>query len=107
MLKLLPLRYIVGKTSFEFSGQQFDAVFIDGDHTFEWAWADYQNVGRAARICGMHDINCAQYRDLVFGGVCGAWEVIRRQEGDGAEFQEFREHPSKDFMGFGVRLRKG
>jgi len=105
MRDLIPLRYVVGKTSYEFANQPFDAVFIDGDHTFEWAWADYQNVGRAARICGIHDVNCAPYRDLALGGVCGVWELIKRQEAEGVEFLEFFDHPSKDLNGIGVRLR--
>lgn len=103
---LIPLRYVVGRNSFEFADQRFDAVFIDGDHSFEWAWADYQNVGRSARICGIHDVNCAPYRELPLGGVCGAWELIRREEAEGAEFLEFFDHPSRPFNGIGVRLRK-
>ncbi|HEX8313180.1 MAG TPA: class I SAM-dependent methyltransferase, partial [Chthoniobacteraceae bacterium] len=79
--ELLPLKYVVGQTSFAFSeGAAFDAVFIDGDHSFDWAWADYLNVGRAARICAMHDIRNAPYLELPLGGVCAAWELIKRRE---------------------------
>ena len=98
---LVPLLYVVGKTSFDFSGQVFDVVFIDGDHSFDWAWADYQNVGRTARLCGLHDVNNAPYRDLPLGGVCGAWDLIKRDE-PGA-LTEIFEHPSREIMGIGVR----
>lgn len=101
---LIPLRYVVGKTSFDFATERFDAVFIDGDHSFEWAWADYQNVGRTAKICGLHDVNNAPYRDLAKGGVCGVWELLRRTEAEpGIAFTEIFEHPSRPIMGIGVR----
>lgn len=102
----IPLRYVVGKTSFDFAGQAFDAVFIDGDHSFEWAWADYQNVGRAARICALHDVNNAPYRQLAMGGVCGAWELICQEQEPAVRFLEIFEHPSAAIMGIGVRLRE-
>ena len=103
---LVPLRYVVGKTSHDFAGESFEAVFIDGDHSFEWAWADYQNVGRAAKVCGLHDVNNAAYRELTLGGVCGVWDLIRREEGADAEFVEIFAHPSREIMGIGVRLRR-
>lgn len=99
---LISLRYEPGKTSFDFRGERFDAVFIDGDHSFEWAWADYQNVGRAAPLCAFHDVNNAPYRELDLGGVCGAWELVKRIEPD-ARFLEIFEHPKGDRMGIGVR----
>lgn len=102
---LIPLRYIVGKTSFDFAGEPFDAVFIDGDHSFDWAWADYQNVGRHAKICAFHDVNNAPYRDLPMGGVCGVWELLSEDE-TSAEFHEFFEHPARDIMGIGVRIAR-
>ena len=101
---LIPLRYVVGKTSFDFAGENFDAVFIDGDHSFEWAWADYQNVGRAAKICGLHDVNNAPYRDLAMGGVGGVWEKVQGDEaGPGIAFTEIFAHPTREIMGIGVR----
>lgn len=101
---LVPLEYAVSRTSYDFVGQTFEAVFIDGDHSFEWAWADYQNVGRSARICALHDVRNAPYRDLPHGGVCAVWDLIRRQEPE-AEFSEYFAHPTREIMGIGVRLR--
>lgn len=103
---LLPLSYAVGQTSCDFAGARFDAVFIDGDHSFDWAWADYRNVGRHARLCALHDVNNAPYRELPLGGVCGVWDVLRRDEAAGAEFVEIFEHPSREIMGIGVRLAR-
>jgi len=103
---LLPLRYVVNRTSFDFAADRFDAVFIDGDHSFEWTWADYLNVGRAARICGLHDVNNAPYRELALGGVCGVWELLKRDEiGPDTTFVEIFEHPTRAIMGIGVRVR--
>jgi len=101
--EVVPLEYEVGKTSYHFRAETFDAVFIDGDHSFEWAWADYVNVGRNARICALHDVNNAPYREMQLGGVCAVWEKIKRTEG--GHFLEFFEHPSREIMGIGVRLR--
>lgn len=103
---LVPLRYEVPRTSFDLRGEKFDAVFIDGDHSFDWAWADYRNVGRAARVCGLHDVNNAPYRQLPMGGVCGVWELLKRDEsGAGVTFTEIFEHPSRELLGIGVRVR--
>lgn len=101
--KLVPLEYEVGRTSYNFRTEPFDAVFIDGDHSFEWAWADYVNVGRSARICAFHDVNNAPYREMQLGGVCAVWEKVKRTEG--GNFLEFFEHPSREIMGIGVRLK--
>lgn len=103
-----PIEYAVGQTSYAFRDQPFDAVFIDGDHSFEWAWADYQNVGRAAQLCALHDVNNAPYRQLHLGGVCEVWEQIKaREAGPGVKITEHFLHPSEALMGIGVRRRVG
>lgn len=105
---LLPLRYEVPKTSFDFrDAPPFDAVFIDGDHSFDWAWADYRNAGRAARLCALHDVNNGPYRELAHGGVPAVWDLIKRDNaGPGIEFVEIFEHSrGQAVMGIGVRVR--
>jgi hypothetical protein len=102
---LLPwLEYRVPCTSFGVGKEKFEAVFIDGDHSFEWAWADYQNVGRSARICAFHDVNNAPYREMNLGGVPAVWELLQENE-KGADFHEIFEHSTEDLMGIGVRVR--
>ena len=46
----------------------------------------------------------APYRELQAGGVPAVWELIKRDEG--GEFTEIFEHPSRDIMGIGVRVRR-
>jgi SAM-dependent methyltransferase len=101
---LLPLKYEIG-TSFDIRETHFDAVFIDGDHSFEWAWADYMNCGRFARVCAMHDVNNAPYRELHMGGVPAVWELLKQREPQ-SRFEEIFEHAEgESFMGIGVRIR--
>ena len=101
---VVPLEYAVPRTSFDFRDQTFEAVFIDGDHSFEWAWADYLNAGQRARLCGIHDVQNAPYRDLHLGGVCGVWDrVIAEESNPHASHHVFSEHSSGRVMGLGVR----
>jgi SAM-dependent methyltransferase len=102
---LIPLRYEVGETSYDLRDHHFDAVFVDGDHSFEWAWADYQNCGQFARVCAMHDVNNAPYRDLHMGGVPAVWELLKQREPQ-SRFKEIFAHPEGgQYMGIGVRLK--
>ncbi|MHA3773209.1 class I SAM-dependent methyltransferase [Verrucomicrobiota bacterium sgz303538] len=103
---LLPLRYDVGVTSYDYREKRFDAVFIDGDHSFEWAWADYQNCGRAARLCAFHDVNNSPYFDLHMGGAPAVWELVKQQE-KSAVIEEIFDHPTGEaLMGIGIRIRE-
>jgi hypothetical protein len=104
---LIPLEYHAGKTSFDFRDEVFDAVFIDGDHSFPWALADFRNVGAAARFCGIHDVKSRHFlENEPLGGVTGVWELIKRDAGGpGIEFVEFFDHPLEHF-GIGVRVRR-
>ena len=102
---LLPcLQYEIGRTSFDFRAELFEAVLIDGDHSFEWAWADYQNVGRRARVCALHDVNNEPYRELPLGGVTGVWDVLKREAGAGKLIEIFEHESGLPIMGIGVRV---
>jgi hypothetical protein len=104
---LIPLEYHICKTSYDFRGQAFDAVFIDGDHSFPWALADFQNVGEGTRICGIHDVKSVHYyENELLGGVTGVWELIKRDyRGPGIRFVELFDHP-EEYFGIGVRTRE-
>jgi hypothetical protein len=104
---LIPLQYHSGRTSLDYRGQTFDAVFIDGDHSFPWALADFRNVGEAARFCGIHDVKSRHFLESEpLGGVNGVWELIKRDTGGpGVEFMEYFDHPLEHF-GIGVRARR-
>lgn len=52
-------------TSDSISGQEFDLVFIDGEHTKEWITKDWNNVGKQAKICILHDIQETSCPDIV------------------------------------------
>jgi len=104
---LIPLEYHAGKTSYDFRGQTFDAVFIDGDHSFPWALADFRNIGEGARICGIHDVKSRYFQENEpLGGVTAVWELLKREcGGPGIEFIEIFDHPAQ-YFGIGVRIRR-
>ena len=52
-------------TSDDFKRQSFDLVFIDGEHSLEWAKRDWENVGQYAKIAMFHDIVQPTYPDLI------------------------------------------
>ena len=52
-------------TSDNIAGSEFDFVFIDGDHTYAWANKDWENIGKNAKICGLHDIQGPVCPDIV------------------------------------------
>jgi hypothetical protein len=52
-------------TTNEIIGQEFDLVFIDGEHTAEWVNRDWNNVGKQAKICILHDIQEPSCPDVI------------------------------------------
>ncbi len=99
--------YYVG-TSKDFVGRQFDLVFIDGDHSAESARADYENVGRHARLCAFHDIDdvfiARAYPD---GGCPQMWQEVKTARAHTHEIFEFvaADKPSQN-MGIGLLVQK-
>lgn len=82
---------------------EWDLALIDGDHSREGCWADYQAVKDNARITAMHDItndNCPGVREV--------WRHIRSivpgrfvfEQTD--QYRETYERTGKRFLGIGA-----
>lgn len=81
----------------------WDLALIDGDHSREGCWADYQNLKDRARIVALHDIvndNCP--------GVGEVWRHIRsimpatRVFEQIDQYREAHERTGKRFLGIGA-----
>ena len=86
----------------------FDAVLIDGDHTEEGCWQDFELLRDRAAVLAFHDI----VSDVV-PGVGAVWNRVRREAADVYEFFEFtaqyaslEARTGKQFLGIGVAIRK-
>jgi cephalosporin hydroxylase len=87
----------------------FDALFIDGNHSFDYVKADWENYGPMARIVGFHDINWKDTWKSAKGnhptaaqmGAERVWNEIK----DGYRHEEFRWHPTNNYHGIGVLWR--
>ncbi len=93
----------IPSTSKDFSGQSYDFVFIDGDHSYEGVIEDWNNVGKYGKqMIVFHDIFAHEY-DGENGGVVRAWKEI--QESDkGMNNRIFSEYPD-EWMGIGCVLQ--
>lgn len=100
----LSLEYVPA-VSDSFIGQRFDLCFIDGDHNYGAALADYNNVGQWSKVCAFHDINHKYIAEDVShqGGPIKLWNELKKVGGP-AMFKEFLNHTLDDnIMGIGVR----
>jgi hypothetical protein len=78
--------------------QDYDLVFIDGNHDYQSVKSDYENFGKHAKYCAFHDINDEYVeKECPGGGVPVLWrELIGKKT-------EFLYHPdNKRIMGIGV-----
>lgn len=92
-------------TSHDFHGALFDLAFIDGDHSYEACAADYENVGRQAKVCVFHDINDSYVSGYLpnNGGVPRFWKDLVASLPPTQATIEFLDHSeSKAIMGIGM-----
>lgn len=102
---VLPITYR-NETSDAYIGRKFDFVFIDGDHEYSACRRDYENVGRQARVCALHDCNDDYIRTCPFqaGGVPKLWDELKSR----VPSKEFFRHPDGlKVMGIGVLTQVG
>ena len=86
----------------------YDALFIDGNHSFEYVMADWKNYGPMARIIGFHDISwnkswisARNNTPPADGSTMGApkiWNQIKQ----GRKYKEFKYYPRTNYYGIGV-----
>ncbi len=73
-------------------GKQFDFVFIDAMHTYEWVTKDWQNIGQYAKICAFHDIN-----DKTLPDMARFWNELKKDK-------NYIEFLDKDIFGIGLTM---
>ncbi len=87
----------------------FDLALIDGDHTAEGCWQDFELIRDKIAIVAFHDI----VSDVV-PGVGEVWQRVRAECADRYDFHEFtaqyeslHRRTGKRFLGLGVAVPKG
>lgn len=90
------------------NNNNFDLIFIDGDHSYNGVKSDYEISKNSGKIFVFHDI--ASY---VCPGVVQFWNDLKTNEGGNYEFYEFVEQyedvwndTSQKFLGIGVAVKK-
>ncbi|MBW1813430.1 MAG: class I SAM-dependent methyltransferase [Deltaproteobacteria bacterium] len=78
-------------TSNEITTLKFDLVFIDGDHDNGWIKKDWENVGRNAKICMLHDIQEVSCPEIV--------EFWGKLKGEKVEFLDYSSELSSQGIG--------
>jgi hypothetical protein len=68
-------------TSDSIQGQEFDVVFIDGEHTTEWINKDWNNVGKFAKLALIHDIQETTCPDII-----EFWSELKKSKKKTVEF---------------------
>lgn len=98
-------QFVMG-TSADYAGREFDLCLIDGDHSFDAVSADFERIGRKAKLCAFHDINDKLVGEYPpnNGGVPRFWRQLKAEIKD-REFHEFLYQSRNDtVMGIGVAV---
>ena len=97
----LPIRYKLSHTGkFNLSLPHYDAVFIDGHHSYEYVLSDVKYYSPKCKLIALHDINdyhCVDVRKL--------WNELKssQQQCGIDRFHEFTYHSHNDsMMGIGL-----
>jgi hypothetical protein len=82
---------------------RWNLAFVDGDHSYEGCFSDFQAVRGKASIIGLHDITSD-----ACPGVVRAWQKIKRAvpanrlfEATG-QYLEVRDRTARSFLGIGL-----
>lgn len=82
-------------TSEDVKGGKFDLVFIDGNHDGGWVIKDWENLGKHAKICMIHDIQETSCPEVV-----AFWNDLDKK---GKEVVECLDHSSPvPLQGIGI-----
>jgi cephalosporin hydroxylase len=96
------MKFFAGTSETIGNENSFDLVFLDGDHSDEWITKDYNNLGKQAKICMMHDIQETSCPDVV-----AFWERLKSTVKKKI-VKEFLEHKaSVPLQGIGIIHGKG
>ena len=66
--------YLIDGTSNDLINH-YDLVFIDGDHSYNWAKLDWLNAGQHAKVCIFHDVN-----EPTCPGVVKLWNEVKQNK---------------------------
>lgn len=86
----------------------YDAILIDGDHTYQGVSIDFENFKDFAPIICFHDIVGYNEKERVYGNAVEVpkfWAELKEGYKDQYEFFEFVDDGST--MGIGVMVKKG
>ena len=84
-------------TSDQVAGMEFDLAFLDGDHSAAWIKKDWDNVGRHAKICAIHDIQGPVCPDVV-----KFWKALKKDNEDKTTMEFLKSTTDQPTKGIGV-----
>lgn len=102
------IQYLINSSAAEesrktLSRTNWDHILIDGDHSFQGCWSDFQTVRNNARAIAFHDIVSA-----ACPGVIEVWQRIKAIMPDRSveeftdQYSEVQNRTGKNFLGIGV-----